>query len=60
LWNTMDAKQLDRQRILISTRLTALRSVMSSGMVNPTTLGLNAALEHAMSTVNQLLTKKLT
>jgi hypothetical protein len=60
LWGTMDVKQLDQQRILISKRMSAIRSVMSNGMVNPTTIGLNAALEHAMHTVNQLLTKKLT
>lgn len=33
---------------------------MSSGMVNPTTLGLNAALEHARTVVDALITKKLT
>lgn len=60
LWAEMNSKQLDQQRILISKRLQAVRSVMSSGMVNATTMGLNAALEHAMSVVNDLLTKKLT
>lgn len=60
LWVSMDVKQLDKQRILISQRLGAIRELMAVGMVNPTTRGLNAALENAMDTVNKLLTGKLT
>ena len=60
MWHQMSSKQLDQQRILISQRITSLRSVMSSGMVNPTTIGLNAALEHARTVVDALITKKLT
>ena len=59
-WHEMSSKQLDQQRLLIAQRLTALRGVMSSGMVNATTIGLNAALEHARTVVDALITKKLT
>jgi hypothetical protein len=59
-WHEMSTKQLDQQRLLIAQRLMSLRSVMSSGMVNATTIGINAALEHARTVVDALITKKLT
>ena len=58
LWGEMNLKQLDNQRMLLSKRLQAIQTVMSSGMTNPTTIGLRAAMEHAMEILNSMIVKQ--